>query len=119
MYLHHKPLLSYYCPNHVIHVFKSWIHIFELECRFAKDKAHNLRRKETACYLTAPAISNKREGMQYARPRAYLAASYFTYHGTGWHRVPFQPERDEGRGHQNYSRDKYSSKVERSVSCKY
>lgn len=96
-----------------------WIHIFELECRFATDEACNLRRKETACYLTAPAISNNREGMQYARPRAYLAASLFTYHRTGWYRVPFQPERDEGRGHQNYSRDKDCSKVERSVSCKY
>lgn len=34
------------------------INIFALDCTFANDEAYNLRRKETACYLTAPAILN-------------------------------------------------------------
>lgn len=53
------------------------------------------------------------------REHSRLPATYFTYHGTGWYCVPFQPKRDEGGGDQNNPGDKYSRKVERSVSSKY
>lgn len=49
----------------------------------------------------------------------YLRHSEITYHGAGRYRIPLQPERNEGRGDQDYSRYKNGGEVKRSVPREY
>lgn len=43
----------------------------------------------------------------------------FTYHWSGRHRVPLEPEGDERWRHQYDAGNEYGREIERSISCKY
>lgn len=94
------------------------ITMIHLELRVHRQLVSKRIRREVELACNEQPQPRLRREMQDTRPRTFHSPDNFTYHGTSRNCVPFQPKCDEGRGHQDYARDKYCGKVECSVSRK-
>lgn len=72
------------------------------------------------CPDVAVTVPVQPRDLKYARTAAlFLSCRTRTYHGAGRHRVPLEPEGNEGRGDQDNSRNEHGREIKCSIPREY